>query len=761
MRSGQKALFLVLSLLIGFSAILYINSLSGAFVWDDDSFIANNEWIKDTENAGIFFTPQYWEHHHPGAKGRYRPLRTLSFLVNYYLGELNPYGYHLLNLVFHISNALLVFLVARIIIGNLWGALGAGLIFAAHPVNTEAVAWIKNRAELFALFFLLLSYLLVIKSEYDFKKQVSKGLLYAGAVLSYLLALTSKETALTLPLILTFHGALVLAPSNRKSMFLKTVPFWIITISFFAFVAWGFGGANASLKASPSNALVHLYVIGKTYCAYAASLFFPINLHADRSLPFPPATPVASLVVLGALFCLVLVVMVKKMRSSPAAVFSLSWILITLIPSSNLIVISGRPVADQRLYIPSVGLALLIGLLLRRLDRKPLRKRLTVLKATFFFLIMLSFSLITWHRIPVWHNGLSLWEDSVTKNPTNDRSHYNLGLMYQDRGDFEAALREFSTVAQLNPAYFEAHNSLGVVYAGLNQIEKALSHYRRAIGLNPNYARAHFNLGNTYLKMERYDEAVLAYQEAIRLNPDYADAYANLGLVHQVKGAQDKAVKVLHQALRFNPDHTLANLNLGKAYYEMGSLPMAETYLRKVQALDAHNDQAHFLVGNILKDRGDVSGAKKSYQQALRLNPRFAEAHNNLGNILQKEGNMALAIKKYQEALKIDPNYPEAHNNLANMHSLQKNFPEAINEFQKALALRPDYFEAQFGLAGLYLIQGNSEPALEEYRKAHKLNPDIVESHLRKALEVNIDHLLKKEVERILSLLEQEAPQNR
>jgi len=762
MLSRPKGLFFAISLLIGFPAILYIGSLSGGFVWDDDSFITHNEWIKDTGNAGIFFTPQYWAHHHPGAKGRYRPLRTLSFMANYYLGELNPYGYHLLNLIVHIFNALLVFLAARMIIGNHWGALGAGLLFAAHPVNTEAVAWIKNRAELFALFFVLLSYLLIIKSEYNGNRRLSRGLLYAVSLLTYLLALMSKETALTLPLLLVCHGALFPAPAVRKSLFLKTVPFWIITICFLAFVVRGSGGENSSLKDSPATVVIHLYIIGKTYCTYLTSLFFPINLHADRSLPFPPTAPVAALAVMGAFLVLIFVVMRRQMRSSPAGVFSVSWILITLIPSANLILISGRLVAEQRLYIPSVGLALLTGLLFPPLERKIplklLRQPIPLLKTAFFFLIALCFSLLTWHRIPVWHDGISLWEDSVKRNPTNDRSHYNLGLMYQDQGDLEAALREFSTVAQMNPASSEAHNSLGVVYASLNQLEKALFHYRRAIELNPNYARAHFNLGNTYLKLGRLDEAMLAYKEAIRLNPDYADAYANLGFAYQINGELAEAVRMLHQALRFDPNHTQANLNLGKTYYAMKSLPMAEMYIKKAQALDAHNEQTYFLLGNILKDRGDVSGAGKAYQEALRLNPRFAEAYNNLGTLLQQEGNMDLAIKNYREALSINPNYPEAHNNLANMYGLQKNFSQAIQEFQAALALRPDYFEAQFGLAGLYLIQGNRQQALEEYRKAHRLKPDVVEFQLGKALVMKSGYPLKEEIRRILALLKQETP---
>ena len=759
----KQAPFPFLFFLISLLAFLYLNSLSGEFVWDDESFITHNEWIKHPENAGIFFTPLYWEHYHPGTKGRYRPTRTLSFLANYFLGEFNPFGYHLLNLIFHIFNCILVFYSARIIIGNYWSALGAALIFGVHPVNAESVAWIKNRAEIFGLFFFLLSFVLTIKS--DFGRQVSRGLLYSFAILSYLLALMSKETALTLPLIITIYATLLLTHSKRKNILLKSAPFWIMALSFLAFIFWGLNGKNLFLKDSSLNIFFHLYVIGKTFSTYIASLFFPFNLCADRSPPIPPKIAWSSLLAFVTIGGFALILIFKLSKSSPVTAFSFLWIVIALLPSSNLIFLSGRPLAEQRLYIPSVGIGFLVGNFLcltkERISQKAISNFLAPLKTILSVLVIISFSLMTFKRIPVWHDKQSLWEDTVKKNPNNDRAHYNLGLIYQSQGDFESARQEFSKVVQLNPGYSEAHNSLGTAYANLNQIEKALLHYRRAIDLSPNYARAHYNLGNTLVKMGRYDEAIGAYQKAVQLNPDYIDAYANLGWVYLKRKMLNQAVKALRIALRFDPDHVLANLNLGKAYYETGSLSLAETFLRKAHTLDPLNVQALFFLGNILKDKGDFSGAKKSYQEALQVEPKFAEAHNNLGNIFQQEGKLAVAVDEYQEALKINPVYPEAHNNLASMYSLQKDFPAAMEEYEKALTLRPNYFEAQFGLAGLYFIQGNFKQALVEYKKAYRLNPDKVESCLHKALEVTVNYSLRKKVERILSLVKEKAPHNK
>ena len=748
-------------LLIGFSAILYLKSLSGEFVWDDECFITNNKWIKNPGNAGIFFTPDYWKHHFPGSKGRYRPLRTLSFLVNYSLGGLNPYGYHLLNLIFHTLNCILVFFLARIVIGNYWGVLGAGLIFAAHPINTEAVAWVKNRSEVFALFFFLLSLIMVIKSEDDSFSEIIRGLLYSSAILSYLFALMCKENAITLPLMITVYGALLFSPLKRKNILGKTVPFWIITFLFLAFIFWGINGKEPILKDSPANFFVHLYVIGKTFSVYIFSLFFPFHLHADRSLPLPSSTPITGLLLFGIICFLIIAVIFKQCKSSPVIAFSSLWILFTLSPSANILIISGRLLADQRLYIPSVGFALLVSSFFSLDKGKETLNPLTLIKVGLFSLIIISFALLTWNRIPVWHNDKSLWEDCIKKNPASDRAHYNLGLIYQKQGDFASALKEFSRVLELKPDYFEAHNSLGTTYSHLNQIEKALFHYQKAIELNPNYARAHYNLGNTFVKMGRYDEAIKAYQKAIRLNPDYVDAYSNLGWVYQRKKQLDKAIKTLNLALQLKPDHALANLNLGKVYYKIGNLEMAEKYLRKTLALDPQNGEVHFLLGNIFKARRDLYQAKKFYQEALRLNPQFAEAHNNLGNIFQQEGNLSLAIREYQEAIRIDPSYPEAHNNLANIYSLEKNFSKAREEYQKALTLRPDYFESQFGLASLYFIQGDFDQALVEYQKAAQINHEKALSHLHQALELKLDPNWRKEIARILAFINKKSSPER
>ncbi len=565
-------------------------------------------------------------------------------------------------------------------------AFFAACLFAVHPVHTDSVAYISGRRDILSTLFYLLGFYLFLLSRHKGKT----GLLIA-ALVSYILAISSKEMAVTLPAVFFLYDCIHNLPDEgpllkRCSVSLKRV---ISRHGFFYLcfltVALLFTGYKVFIK-SPSNKVgfyggdlfVQILTVSKVLVHYIKLLFYPVNLLADysfNSFPlsqsvFEPATFLSLLVLCALGFLAVKLLVINRLMA-----FAILWFFVTLLPVCHIFP-HHELLAEHYLYLPSFGFVLLMALIL---DQSLTFVRWRYVLYTAFALVLVLFSVRTVNRNYDWKDSFSIWtktvktapncvralnnlgieyykvknnaqaeqyyQRAITLQPTYEKSFYNLGNIYREKEDYNRALSMYQKAAQLNPENFRNHNNLGNTYAMLKNFDAARKAFEKALECKPDYAEAHNNLGNIYRSQGNIDKAITSYQSAVRLKPFYEDAYTNLVSIYVYLNQYEKAIQLLEQARSDNPFVPFVHKNLGIVYNQMKQY-----------------DKAVIM-----------------YERALILEPASSEIHINLGKLHAQRNRHQQAIDHFQKALDSKPSSPEPHLNLADIYLKQ------LNDKQKAL----------------------------------------------------------------------------
>jgi tetratricopeptide (TPR) repeat protein len=576
---------LILGLLGFITGLLYANSLENGFLlWDDQSYIVENTLIQKLSWSHIY---QIFS---SILVGNYTPVTILSYAWDYAIWKLDPRGYHLTNLLLYLIDTFLVYILASKIFQRPPFALLSTLIFLVHPLHVESVTWLSARKDVLSLAFFLISFLLFIQylEQMPAKSQGPKNqtkfslrLKYLGALLSLILALLSKATTLVLPLVLVLYevckNGLESHPRMIRLRFRIYLPFFLISalltyvhikVSQVAGVIQEYHGGSFYLT---------LLTVPKVLWHYLQHFFFPVNLSVWYEIPI--ATSILELSTLLPLFTLLIILglTMKSYTLSKRVFFALSWFFITLLPVSNLISTSTL-VADRYLFIPSLGLSILLGIALENLFyffdpfKIPFHNRLfspdfpRTLALLGSIFLLLFYSILTVERNTVWFNNYTLWSDALEKSPDSYLVHHNLGTAYFQAGYLEAAKKEYEEALRIKPTALGTRYNLGILYAKKDQVDLAEAEFQKILELSPWHAEAHYNLGLLYDRQKRWDEAISAYQSALRFRPDYVEAHNNLGVLYYRKGLLDQAIEEFNQALKLKPDYVKSQNNLRLAY---------------------------------------------------------------------------------------------------------------------------------------------------------------------------------------------------
>lgn len=556
-----------LLLILAVVAVVYSNTFSVPFIFDDNSNIVDNPVIRDPANftssmKGYAFNPR-------------RFIGYASFAANYHFGKLSVVGYHIVNFTIHVVNAILVYFLVTLIFttpylnGQLAGegkrktvALFSALFFASHPVQTQAVTYIVQRFASLATLFYLLSVVLYVRgrlsqAEVQAKKNqaASSSSAYAFtcfflSLFSAVLAMKTKEIAFTLPLVIiicefVFFGS----PSKKKLLFLIPV---LLTLAIIPVSIVGTDkplGNILSDLSSQTRVQTHIsrwdYLVTEfgVITTYIRLLFLPINQNLDYDYPVYHSlfTPVifASFLFLSALLGTALYLLYRS-RARPSvwriAAFGILWFFVTLSVESSVIPISDV-IYEHRLYLPSVGafIAIVSSIFVvtdRLKGRRP-KIELIVLSSLAFILIVLSAA--AYARNTVWRDPITLWKDVVEKSPRKAGGHYELANLLSKGDRIDEAIEQYRIALELKPNFVWAHNNLGITYRKKGHTEKAIEHYKVALGLKPDFVLAHNNLGNIYLDKGLTDEAIEEYKTALTLEPHFALARYNLGRAYRTK----------------------------------------------------------------------------------------------------------------------------------------------------------------------------------------------------------------------------------
>lgn len=628
-------------ILVAVLLIVYLNSLQNTFVYDDVFTITDNYFIRDWSNFFALFTHDYFQ---SSGEVTYRPVVTLSYFIDYSIWRLNPFGFHLTNILLHAVNGVLVYILLSMINKDRAIPFVATILFVLHPVLTEAVNGISYREDLLTTTFFLGSILLFIQST--IRNPQSAVYNYPLSLLLYLLALCSKEMAITLPPVV-FLMDLVFGGKNRiKKNILRYYPGFILVSGFYLFLrfVWLHNPAEKQLLYPDNSFLTNLLTMPKVLSSYVKLLFFPISFNAEYIIAHTK-TPVAAVFICSMVFLGVIgVITYKCYRLSGYLFFFILWFFVTLSPMMNILPIANI-MAERYLYLPSIGFCTILACILAGVWKYTQiffstgnimhsgchskdRRCFSQITAVVFLMLLLivPYSLFTVNRSSVWRDPFTFWLKTTEDSPDSSRARNNLGMIYLQKGKTDLAIHEFQTAIAIEPDP-EYHHNLGMAYQNKGMREKALQEYGYVLAVNPNSALTHNNMGNILIDKGYIDEGISKFKEAIRIKPNYYDAHYNLGLAYFKKGLLDASIEEFKLAIRYEPDHAEAHSCLGTAY----------------------------------ANKGLFDEAIAEMEEALRRKPNYPNVCKNLGIVyLDYRKDIQKALHFFREFLRLDPANPEA-----------------------------------------------------------------------------------------------------
>jgi len=751
-RSEIKKTLLHIAVIFLTGLLIYLNTLNGDFIRDDHELIKNNVFLKDWAYLPMLFTKNVGAG--AGIKSRsYRPLQMFSYMVGYSLYRLDVRGYHLSNIILHLSVALAFYWLARLLFGRGRPAFFAAFLFTCHPVHTGVVSYISGRADALVTLFLTLAFISYLKAVSGPGSKVR----HVFTLTAFAAALLSKEIAVILPVLLLLYHFIYrkkLAPRFFSLICLVTLCYLALRLVS--------PQARQGLAFSAYAAARRVPGFFAAITGYLGLLLLPITLkvdYGDRLFSAADPRVIAGLfIILGAAF-----LVMRSTKLDRTVRFSIGWFFVALIPSSNIYPINAY-MAEHWLYIPSFGFFLLVAYGLEHLcANERLRKAAVVL----LILLAALYGHITFRNNGLWNSPLNFYGTTLKYTPDPSSAHNGLGLAYQKLGEKKEAARHFKRSIEVSPgrakAYVnlallyhgegrdgeaigllkkairyepssaKAYNNLAMIYADLDRGEEAELLYKAAIKINPYYPLAYYNLANLYYDMGRKEKAIDSYRRSIELGPDYPKAYYNLGCIYQVDGDYEEAKAHYEKALSLNDDYLECYVNLALVYSAQGKDEEAVRLCKEALRCDGNFVQAHYNLGNIYRKAGRNQDAIASYTEAVSIESGFFNAYFNLGNAYLDSAAEQLAIDAFKEALKIRPDSPEVYYNMANAYMNLGDTGEAIVNYGKSLEIDPDDPKALLNLATAYSMEGRYGEALQYYEKAEELG--IVDKRLKELLE--------------------------
>ena len=522
------------------TVIVYRPASNGQFVWDDDRYVANNHLLTAPDGLRrIWFSLD--------APSQYFPLAYTVLRIERTLWGLDPVGYHWVNIFLHLGNALLVWCVlARLKVPGAWLA---GAIFAVHPVQVESVAWISELKNVLMGFFFLLTLLAWI--EYVDATTRRRRILYLAALLSYLLALSAKSTACTLPAALLLILWLKHKPIGRKAL-LEIVPFVVLALGIGLVAIWWekyHQGTRVLISLAPMDRLL---IASRAIWFYLSKIFWP----SDLTFIYPQwridsSNLLAYVWLIAAVVFAVLIYYGRRFFGRGIEVAALFFVA-TLGPLLGFIMLYTFRytfVADHYQYLASIGPIAVASAGLVTLSR--LSKISQWLVASSGLAILICLSLLTWRQSATYRDLETLWRTTIAKNPSCWMAHNNLGVVQFQKGEIDDAINKYRQSLQLNPDYPEARYNLGGALLQKGEVNQAISECEKAIKLQPNDPDAHVVLGNAFMAKQEVDRAINEYTQALALSPEDSNAHYNLGVALQQRGEIDRAAREFEKAREF------------------------------------------------------------------------------------------------------------------------------------------------------------------------------------------------------------------
>jgi tetratricopeptide (TPR) repeat protein len=578
--------------------------------YDDGRYILENPHVRVGLTGQGFvwaFTSTYASNWHP--------LTWLSHMLDVQLFGLNPGPQHLVNVLFHSVNTVLLFLLLLRMTGAYWRSAFVAALFALHPLHVESVAWVAERKDVLSAFFWILT--LLFYARYVERHGRGRYLLTLGA---FALGLMAKPMVVTLPIVLLLMDywplgrlrfgrddrlrASAPAPPVQEDRLSRLVwekaPFIVLSAasSIVTLYAQQKGGAVSSIKAVP----IAFRVINAlwAYLLYLAKMVWPVDLAV--LYPLPPTLAITQGLSAGLFVAGMSILVIYSAKRHPYFLVGWLWYLVTLVPVIGLVQVGSQSMADRYTYLPLIGIFIMLAWGMQIIAGNDRVRRAVMASAAIVLLIACTAT--TWHQLGYWKNSITL----------------------------------FSHAAEVVPDNCIAHEALGLVLAKSGRLDEAVSHYSESLRIWPEYDRALIGMGNVLVRQGRLEEAAQYANKALLLKPGLSEAHFLLGFIRMQQGRNDEALHHYFAGLRTDPD----------------------------------NAGIHHIVGVILGTQGKLDESIEQFNEALRLKPDYADAHFGLGVSLLRQGRLNESIEQFNEALRLKPDFPRARQSLNEAMRLKK-----------------------------------------------------------------------------------------
>jgi tetratricopeptide (TPR) repeat protein len=630
-NSYSNLIGIIIIILLGI--IVYSNSFNCSFHFDDIGNIVENTKIHNLSDVKAWwnFVPT-------------RPIGNLTFALNYHFNKLDVRYYHLVNLIIHLINACLVGWLTLLIFSSPAMrdhkisrhkkvlALFMALLFVSHPLATQSVTYIVQRLASLATLFYMLSLALYVKARLTEKGSKVKYILFAGAFLSALTAMFTKEISFTLPFAILLYEFFFLRTKKLSVNFkdYRIILLIIAIVSIIIVIPLQFS-YNVFKPIPPEQG--HTYTVTSynylltqfsVIVKYIQLLFLPINQMLDYDFPisnnFFGLRTILSFLLLVSLIILAIFLFKKQRMIS----FGIFWFFLTLSVEASIIPIPNL-IFEHRTYLPSFGFFLILSTTVFVI----LWPKYKSIASGILVIIIASNSYLTYERNKVWKDDVTLWNDNIRKAPNKARPYLTLAWWYVQEKQWDKALADYTQAIAINPKYAETYYDRSYVYGYLNSFDKAIADLSKAIELNPKFSAAYYNRGNQYKNLNQYNKAIADYSKAITFDSNYADAYCNRGITYSILKEWDKALADISKAIFIKPDNAYYTFNRGTIY---GSLSQWDK-------------------------------AIADYTSAIVINPNHKEAYVNRAIAYCNLNQWDKAINDFNSALEIDPTFSSALTN--------------------------------------------------------------------------------------------------
>jgi tetratricopeptide (TPR) repeat protein len=634
MEKGRKKIIITIAL-IAMILVVYWQVQGFDFLdYDDQLYVTHNYKIQHGitwETCFKAFTDMRTSNWHP--------LTLLSHALDWQLFGDKAGGHHWTNLIIHIFNTVLLFLLLNTMTGTIWRSAAVAALFALHPINVESVAWVAERKNVLSAFFWFLTMLLYV---WYCRKPGWKR--YVPVFLCFALGLMAKPMLVTLPFVLLLMDywplnrtpmetstakELANEPAVSKArwslLFYDKIPLLLLTaisISVTLNAAKSYGSI-VSFDSVPLMQRIYNAIL--SYALYLKKLFFPVDLavfYPLQIITISQVLPAAVLLVVITIICC------WYCKKYPYLAVGWFWYLGTLIPVIGIVQVGAQSMADRYAYIPFIGIFLALGWFVAENLKNFYIKIIAIILTIVLFLAL---SAATYNQVKYWRNSFSLFERALQVTKGNFVAHAVLGNELIKRGKIEEAIVHFRQAISgnmRNPADYVPLVSLANALSLQGKKTEAILTFQKALTVDPRGKDAYYRLGYELLKDGRVDEAITAYKKAIVLDSEEPSYHGSLANAHMANGKMDESIREYKEVLRIQPNNAIAHNNLGYVYMTLGRTDEAMKHFQEAIKIQPHFANAHYRLSILLKQKGLNEKALYHLNEAVKINPEFGSLKN-------------------------------------------------------------------------------------------------------------------------------------